>query len=153
MDILTKLGIALDVAKGMNYLHLLPQPIIHRDLNSHNILLHEQVLYSGSSLMGSLWDRQKVIWILIVFLKAIYEIRLTVILEAKQCKKVINLTLLLFLKFWNSRKKKKILKNLILFLPNRVEPSLPTLANPDFWQIFGKKIWPNNQVDIIIEPI
>ena len=42
MDILTKLGIALDVAKGMNYLHLLPQPIIHRDLNSHNILLHEQ---------------------------------------------------------------------------------------------------------------
>ncbi len=45
MDILTKLGIALDVAKGMNYLHLLPQPIIHRDLNSHNILLHEQVLY------------------------------------------------------------------------------------------------------------
>ena len=43
MDILTKLGIALDVAKGMNYLHLLPQPIIHRDLNSHNILLHEQV--------------------------------------------------------------------------------------------------------------
>ena len=43
MDILTKLGIALDVAKGMNYLHLLPQPIIHRDLNSHNILIHEQV--------------------------------------------------------------------------------------------------------------
>ena len=43
MDILTKLGIALDVAKGMNYLHSLPQPIIHRDLNSHNILLHEQV--------------------------------------------------------------------------------------------------------------
>ena len=43
MDILTKLGIALDVAKGMNYLHCLPQPIIHRDLNSHNILLHEQV--------------------------------------------------------------------------------------------------------------
>ena len=42
MDILTKLGIALDVAKGMNYLHCLPQPIIHRDLNSHNILLHEQ---------------------------------------------------------------------------------------------------------------
>ena len=43
MDILTKLGIALDVAKGMNYLHCLPQPIIHRDLNSHNILLHQQV--------------------------------------------------------------------------------------------------------------
>ena len=47
MDILTKLGIALDVAKGMNYLHLLPQPIIHRDLNSHNILLHEQVSKRG----------------------------------------------------------------------------------------------------------
>ena len=50
MDILTKLGIALDVAKGMNYLHLLPQPIIHRDLNSHNILLHEQVKF------------QKILW-------------------------------------------------------------------------------------------
>lgn len=31
----------MDVAKGMQYLHGLPQPVIHRDLNSHNILLHD----------------------------------------------------------------------------------------------------------------
>uniref|UniRef100_A0A4W4FUM3 Serine/threonine-protein kinase TNNI3K n=1 Tax=Electrophorus electricus TaxID=8005 RepID=A0A4W4FUM3_ELEEL len=37
----SKLIIAIDVAKGMEYLHNLTQPIIHRDLNSHNILLYE----------------------------------------------------------------------------------------------------------------
>ncbi|KAM6166974.1 LOW QUALITY PROTEIN: serine/threonine-protein kinase TNNI3K-like [Erethizon dorsatum] len=37
----SKLIIAVDVAKGMEYLHNLTQPIIHRDLNSHNILLYE----------------------------------------------------------------------------------------------------------------
>lgn len=37
----SKLTIATDVTKGMAYLHNLPQPIIHRDLNSHNILLDE----------------------------------------------------------------------------------------------------------------
>jgi serine/threonine-protein kinase TNNI3K len=31
----------MDVAKGMNYLHNLTQPVIHRDLNSQNILLEE----------------------------------------------------------------------------------------------------------------
>ncbi|XP_076035192.1 serine/threonine-protein kinase TNNI3K-like isoform X2 [Oratosquilla oratoria] len=41
LDTVTKFEIALDVAKGMYYLHTLPQPIIHRDLNSHNILLNE----------------------------------------------------------------------------------------------------------------
>ncbi|KAL8562937.1 hypothetical protein ACOMHN_004629 [Nucella lapillus] len=41
IDLHSKLTIALDVAKGMEYLHTLPQPIIHRDLNSHNILLDE----------------------------------------------------------------------------------------------------------------
>ena len=41
IDVHSKLTIALDVAKGMDYLHTLPQPIIHRDLNSHNILLDE----------------------------------------------------------------------------------------------------------------
>ncbi|XP_050728348.1 serine/threonine-protein kinase TNNI3K-like isoform X2 [Eriocheir sinensis] len=39
IDTLTRYNIALDVARGMHYLHTLPQPIIHRDLNSHNILL------------------------------------------------------------------------------------------------------------------
>ena len=41
IDVHSKLTISLDVAKGMDYLHTLPQPIIHRDLNSHNILLDE----------------------------------------------------------------------------------------------------------------
>lgn len=41
IDLQSKLTIASDVAKGMMYLHNLPQPIIHRDLNSHNILLDE----------------------------------------------------------------------------------------------------------------
>lgn len=41
IDLQSKLTIALDVAKGMDYLHTLTQPIIHRDLNSHNILLDE----------------------------------------------------------------------------------------------------------------
>ncbi|XP_041506315.1 serine/threonine-protein kinase TNNI3K isoform X1 [Microtus oregoni] len=41
LDLQSKLIIAVDVAKGMEYLHSLTQPIIHRDLNSHNILLYE----------------------------------------------------------------------------------------------------------------
>ncbi|XP_028918705.1 serine/threonine-protein kinase TNNI3K isoform X2 [Ornithorhynchus anatinus] len=41
LDLQSKLIIAVDVAKGMKYLHNLTQPIIHRDLNSHNILLYE----------------------------------------------------------------------------------------------------------------
>ncbi|KAH3801175.1 hypothetical protein DPMN_154822 [Dreissena polymorpha] len=41
LDIHSKLIIATDVARGMKYLHTLPQPIIHRDLNSQNILLEE----------------------------------------------------------------------------------------------------------------
>ncbi|XP_072430987.1 serine/threonine-protein kinase TNNI3K [Chiloscyllium punctatum] len=41
IDLQSKLMIAIDVAKGMEYLHNLTQPIIHRDLNSHNILLYE----------------------------------------------------------------------------------------------------------------
>ncbi|KAJ7993551.1 hypothetical protein DPEC_G00273580 [Dallia pectoralis] len=41
IDLQSKLIIAIDVAKGMEYLHNLAQPIIHRDLNSHNILLYE----------------------------------------------------------------------------------------------------------------
>ncbi|KAK9519050.1 hypothetical protein VZT92_021804 [Zoarces viviparus] len=41
IDLQSKLVIGIDVAKGMEYLHNLTQPIIHRDLNSHNILLYE----------------------------------------------------------------------------------------------------------------
>lgn len=37
-----RLNIGVDVARGMRYLHeLATRPVIHRDLNSHNILLHE----------------------------------------------------------------------------------------------------------------
>ncbi|VDN44733.1 unnamed protein product [Gongylonema pulchrum] len=37
-----RLNIGIDVARGMRYLHeLAARPVIHRDLNSHNILLHE----------------------------------------------------------------------------------------------------------------
>ncbi|XP_062515755.1 serine/threonine-protein kinase TNNI3K-like [Corticium candelabrum] len=42
LDESVKLGIAVDVARGMCYLHQLPWPIIHRDLNSRNILIDEQ---------------------------------------------------------------------------------------------------------------
>uniref|UniRef100_A0A8D0GPR0 TNNI3 interacting kinase n=1 Tax=Sphenodon punctatus TaxID=8508 RepID=A0A8D0GPR0_SPHPU len=41
LDLQSKLIIAVDVAKGMEYLNNLTHPIIHRDLNSHNILLYE----------------------------------------------------------------------------------------------------------------
>ena len=56
-----QLSIALDVSRGMNYLHSLPQPIIHRDLNSHNILLHEQgravvADFGESRFLANLWE-------------------------------------------------------------------------------------------------
>uniref|UniRef100_A0A183BKD9 Protein kinase domain-containing protein n=1 Tax=Globodera pallida TaxID=36090 RepID=A0A183BKD9_GLOPA len=36
-----RLSIGVDIARGMKYLHeLVERPVIHRDLNSHNILLH-----------------------------------------------------------------------------------------------------------------
>ncbi|KAK0418778.1 hypothetical protein QR680_013769 [Steinernema hermaphroditum] len=42
LDQWMRLSIAVDVARGMYYLHeQAPRPVIHRDLNSHNILLHE----------------------------------------------------------------------------------------------------------------
>jgi serine/threonine protein kinase len=34
---------ALDIAKGMNYLHTQDPPILHRDLKSLNLLVYEQV--------------------------------------------------------------------------------------------------------------
>ena len=56
-----QLNIALDVSKGMNYLHSLPQPIIHRDLNSHNIRLHEEgravvADFGESRFLANLWE-------------------------------------------------------------------------------------------------
>jgi len=38
---------ALDIAKGMNYLHTQEPPILHRDLKSLNLLVYEQVLSSS----------------------------------------------------------------------------------------------------------
>ena len=37
----TRLRLGVDVAEGMLYLHSREEPIIHRDLKSHNISLHE----------------------------------------------------------------------------------------------------------------
>ena len=34
-----RIRMALDIAKGMNYLHSLPSPIIHRDLKTANVLV------------------------------------------------------------------------------------------------------------------
>lgn len=36
-----RLRIAVDVAEGMLYLHSRDEPIIHRDLKSHNIFIQE----------------------------------------------------------------------------------------------------------------
>ncbi|EFO20785.2 TKL/MLK/HH498 protein kinase [Loa loa] len=42
LEMALRLNIGIDVARGMRYLHeLAKRPVIHRDLNSHNILLHE----------------------------------------------------------------------------------------------------------------
>ena len=38
-----KYKMALDIAKGMNYLHTNEPSIIHRDLKSLNLLLQEEV--------------------------------------------------------------------------------------------------------------
>ncbi|XP_073391374.1 serine/threonine-protein kinase VIK [Physcomitrium patens] len=42
LDALTAVKFALDIAKGMNYLHKhKPDPIVHRDLKPRNLLVHE----------------------------------------------------------------------------------------------------------------
>jgi len=41
-----KFDIAIDIAKGMNYLHSFNPPVIHRDLKSSNVLVH--ILFSLS---------------------------------------------------------------------------------------------------------
>lgn len=39
---LTMLSISLDIADGLHYLHTRSPPIIHRDMKSHNVFIHEQ---------------------------------------------------------------------------------------------------------------
>ena len=41
LSLSTRLSLALQVAEGMTYLHTQDPPIIHRDLKSHNIFVHE----------------------------------------------------------------------------------------------------------------
>lgn len=45
----TRLSLALQVAEGMTYLHNQQPPIIHRDLKSHNIFVHETFTDSEDS--------------------------------------------------------------------------------------------------------
>lgn len=44
-----KIALALQVAEGMAYLHNQDPPIIHRDLKSHNIFVHETFTSAGSA--------------------------------------------------------------------------------------------------------
>lgn len=44
LDLQSKLIIAVDVAKGMEYLHSLTQPIIHRDLNRYLAFLNDELI-------------------------------------------------------------------------------------------------------------
>uniref|UniRef100_A0A915EIG8 Protein kinase domain-containing protein n=1 Tax=Ditylenchus dipsaci TaxID=166011 RepID=A0A915EIG8_9BILA len=39
-ELALRLCISVDIARGMRYLHEADRPVIHRDLNSHNVLLH-----------------------------------------------------------------------------------------------------------------
>jgi serine/threonine-protein kinase TNNI3K len=40
LDSPTQVFLMTSLARGMHYLHNLPRPIIHRDLNSHNVLIN-----------------------------------------------------------------------------------------------------------------
>ena len=48
-----KLSILLDVALALNYLHTLPEPIIHRDVSSRNVLLERATWKAKLSDFGS----------------------------------------------------------------------------------------------------
>lgn len=52
LDWSRRLGMALDAAKGMHYLHSSDPPVIHRDLKSPNLLVdkHWRVKVGGHSL-------------------------------------------------------------------------------------------------------
>lgn len=44
LSIESRLSMALDAAKGMNYLHNLDPPVIHRDLKSQNLLVNKELV-------------------------------------------------------------------------------------------------------------
>lgn len=48
-----RLSLALQVAEGMTYLHNQDPPIIHRDLKSHNIFVHETFIDTDESSLAS----------------------------------------------------------------------------------------------------
>jgi serine/threonine protein kinase len=41
LPLLSRMIVVTSLAHGMNYLHTMPRPVIHRDLNSHNVLLSD----------------------------------------------------------------------------------------------------------------
>jgi len=43
LDIKTKIKIAIDIAKGLSFLHSLNPPILHRDLKAANCLCNEHL--------------------------------------------------------------------------------------------------------------
>lgn len=49
LDERRKTRMALDVAKGMNYLHSCRPPIVHRDLKSPNLLVDKDFTVKASS--------------------------------------------------------------------------------------------------------
>jgi serine/threonine-protein kinase CTR1 len=51
-----KLKMATDIAKGMDYLHNFPPPVIHRDLKSLNLLLAEEVMSSRDLVTAKVSD-------------------------------------------------------------------------------------------------
>mmetsp|Transcript_5366 Transcript_5366/g.10361 ORF Transcript_5366/g.10361 Transcript_5366/m.10361 type:complete len:1057 (-) Transcript_5366:108-3278(-) len=54
----TRLSMALQVAEGMTYLHNQDPPIIHRDLKSHNIFVHETFIGAEDASVSSVKQKR-----------------------------------------------------------------------------------------------